>query len=553
MKLPAILLCSFLLFSCATSEGALFESVIGADEEQKSESEQPTPGKPPQENGDTENGTQKETEEPSYEEEGIKVLTQPGDARVYIDNEYVGTGTVLVNAKPGTYRISVRREGYYSQTVWAQYEDGTLVVVSVSLDEITGYLFLEVEPADATATVNGQTVSQGVTELRIGTYGLRVRKFGYEQWQQSFTIRERSTTRISVVLQPAEFALSSLDVSRRVFNPNNPGRLGTTKVSFEVTSWGDGTLIVTDTGGEEVYSRPLSRFTTWDQSLEWNGIDSAGKRLPDGEYLITIHAQGENSQKVHTLSTTVTIDSSAVISFRSVTSGISGTLFSPLPSTLPAGSFQIHSGIIGHYDPALQAGRYPTFLAVRAGLGNDVELDLQGAVFVGPEEPLPFTGGVGFKLKLPDSQYFSLGATGKLTYVGNTSIDTFHNYTGLSVGGIAALKTAPLVLTFAPEIVISPYSVIYPKSSQSAAFNAWAYGRLGILGDFGSVSAGISGSVRTKPFARGFDVQPPYSAGAELHWLVPGTQLVLSGYFATEFDAVNYYYFMGGAGIGFIN
>ena len=118
---------------------------------------------------------------------------------------------------------------------------------------------------------------------------------------------------------------------------------------------------------------------------------------------------------------------------------------------------------------------------------------------------------------------------------------------------IAALKTEPLVLTLSPEVVVSPFSVIYPKTAQNAAFNVWGYGRMGILADFGALTAGISASIRTKPFSAGFDLQPPYSAGAELHWLIPGTQLILSGYFTGEYAAVNNYYFMGGAGIGFIN
>ena len=253
------------------------------------------------------------------------------------------------------------------------------------------------------------------------------------------------------------------------------------------------------------------------------------------------------------LKTTVTIDSSAVISFRSVISGLSGTIFSPLPAVLPAGSFQINAGMIGHYDLKHEVGRYPTFAAVRVGLGQNSEVDLQGALFVGPEDPLPFAGGVGFKYKLPEMDFLSLGVTGKLSYVGNTSVDTFHNYTGLSVGLISALITNPLVLTLSPEIVVSPYSVKYPKSPQQVGFTAWGYGRMGILADFGALTAGLSAAVRTIPFTDGFDLQPPYSAGAEIHWLIPGTQIVLSGFFTGEYAAVNNFYFMGGAGVGFIN
>jgi hypothetical protein len=531
-----------------TSEGALFESVIGAVEE-----EEPTQKPSSGSTAGQKNTEEQEEEEPYVEEVGLRVVTQPGDAQIYINNEFVGTGQILVTPKPGSYQITVRRQGYYAQSVWTQYDENTLVVVSVALEEITGYLYLEIQPPGTRSTANGSTISEGVNELQIGTYALRVRKFGYEEWQGDATVLERNTTKVVVDLKEAAFELAYLDLTRRVFNPKNPGKLGTVKITFEVTSWGDGSFIVTDAQGIEVYTRPLNEFSTWEQSLQWDGRNNTGGQLDDGVYHVVIKAKGKMSGEPVELRTALTIDSSAVISFRSAFSGISGTLFSPLPAVLPAGSFQVNTGIIGYYDTKHEVGRYPTFASVRVGLGQDTEVDLQGALFVGPEEPLPFAGGVGVKYKLPEMEFAALGFTGKLTYVGNTSVDTFHNYTGLSAGIVAALKTRPLILTVSPEIVVSPYSVVYPKSPQNAGFNIWGYGRLGVLADFGALTAGLSASVRTIPFATGFELQPPYSAGAEIHWLIPGTQIVLSGLFTGEYANVDNFYFMGGVGVGFIN
>jgi hypothetical protein len=535
-----------------TSEGALFESVIGVDEEGGSGKKSVTDS-PASTDGSEE--TEPEPEEELYEEEeiGIKVVTQPGDAQIFINNEFVGTGSVLVTPQPGTYQITVRRSGYYAETVWTQYDENTLIFVPIDLDEITGYLYVEMEPPGSIADASGRPISEGVTELQIGTYSLRVRKFGYEEWRGEGTILEKSTTRVSVSLEEAKFEIRDLGSSRNVFNPSNPGKLGTVRISFEVTSWGDGIFVVTDAGGNELYSRPLPVFTDWDQELEWDGKDNGGRRLDDGIYRIRIKGRGKKAGETSDLERDITIDSSAVISYRSVMSGISGTLFSPLPQVLPEGSFQINAGIIGHYSLRLGVGRYPTFAAVRASLGERGELNLHGAIFVGPEDPMPYTAGVGYKYAFSESELLAFAATGKLTYVANTSIDTLHNYTGLSVGVVSALMTKPLILTLSPEIVFSPYSVIYPKSNQSESFHVWGYGRAGILADFGSLTAGISLSVRTYPFNIGFGLQPPYSAGAEVHWLIPGTQIVISGYLATEFDAVNYFYMMGGAGVGFIN
>jgi hypothetical protein len=81
------------------------------------------------------------------------------------------------------------------------------------------------------------------------------------------------------------------------------------------------------------------------------------------------------------------------------------------------------------------------------------------------------------------------------------------------------------------------------------------YVRAGVLLDLGSVTAGISASTRTQQLPGGYAFLSspiPFEAGAEIHWLVPGTRLVVSGIFAGEYQDSNNYYFMGGAGLGFL-
>ncbi|MBT3275299.1 MAG: S-layer protein, partial [Spirochaetales bacterium] len=74
-----------------------------------------------------------------------------------------------------------------------------------------------------------------------------------------------------------------------------------------------------------------------------------------------------------------------------------------------------------------------------------------------------------------------------------------------------------------------------------------------ILLDLGEFTAGLSGAVRTIPFNTGFGIDLPVSAGLEAHWLLPGTQIILSGYLTGEFAAENNFYLMAGGGIGIIN
>ena len=115
--------------------------------------------------------------------------------------------------------------------------------------------------------------------------------------------------------------------------------------------------------------------------------------------------------------------------------------------------------------------------------------------------------------------------------------DTFADFTGVSVG-------VPLQLTLGPVSVLASVgltaSLWYPYGSLSPAPFAWFYLRSGVLLDLGEVTAGISASARTEPLPGGFTAlgsPVPVQIGAELHWLVPGTRILISGMAAGEFDS----------------
>jgi hypothetical protein len=558
-RLLVVVILSGLLFACATSEGALFETIV--ETESTEDSEPPETDKEPDSTaekttesdrvGSSSDSVEPDPEEPEY---GIRITASPGSASLFVNGSLVGTGSAFITPDAGSYQITARKSGYYTKSVWVNYAEETLVVVDIDLDEITGYLYVEVTPRGAEITANGYQISEGVTELQIGSYAVRVRLFGYEEWRGTAAIRERQTTRVEVVLEEATFRLSDLSVSRKRFSPLNPGKLGTTRVSFEVNTWGQGRLVVQDVQGREIFSKPLPRFTTWEQAAEWDGRDEFGAEVPDGEYRIGIVGSGEGDTKSESLWTTVSVDSAARISYRSFLSGLSGTLFAPTPEVLPAGSFQIDFGAMGHYDVSTGSGRYPAYLAARVGLGGRSELDFQGGIFINAADTTPYTAGVGFTYVLPESDNpLIFGVNSKLTYVGNTTIDTFTNYTGLYVGATAGLQAGPVTFAISPEVVVSPYAVSYTGGAPVASLYFWLYGRAAVLADFGSITAGLSAAARSVPFSYGFGIDLPFSAGAEIHWLLPGTQIVLSGFAAGEFAAADNFYLMGGGGISIIN
>jgi hypothetical protein len=135
--------------------------------------------------------------------------------------------------------------------------------------------------------------------------------------------------------------------------------------------------------------------------------------------------------------------------------------------------------------------------------------------------------------------------------------DTFANFTGISVELPFQVSLGAVNLVLSAGVTGSlwyPYRVDLTKIPIVGPV-AWLYLRAGVMLELGSVMAGISASTRTEPLPGGiaFLSSPiPFQAGAEIHWLIPGTRLTVSGIVAGEYEDAANYYFMGGAGLGFL-
>ena len=81
----------------------------------------------------------------------------------------------------------------------------------------------------------------------------------------------------------------------------------------------------------------------------------------------------------------------------------------------------------------------------------------------------------------------------------------------------------------------------------------WGYLRSGAFVDTGGLVAGVSGAVRTGSFTDGFTIHYPFIIGAEAHWIIPSTSMVLNANIASEIDPTEGFYILGGAGISFLN
>jgi len=500
---------AFLLPSCMTSKGHLFNDVVST-ESNSTDSES--------------NST--ETNYNNKEEPGLTIRTLPYLSDVYIEDDYSGISPVTELLPTGSYRITVEKEGFYPSTEWVNYTENDSVTLDIDLEPITGFLQIETDNLEIDISTSDDTLYPGQNELQIGNYIVTAEQFGYDTLEKKVTILENKTTNLNIKLNPAAFKISSLFVDRKIFNPENSAGLGESRLSFKVTNFGSGELEIFSQEGNSILKHSFQSFNQKDQDFTWNGKDSRGNILSDGTYKIVLRGKDLNGDNSSIEETSVTIDSSLHIRVRSIFNGVSGTLFSPSPDILPPGSFQLTLNGLGHIDSASGNYRFPIILGIRTVPVKDMEISGQAGTII--QKPLveSYIFSVSAKKAiLPSRNYkpFELSGTLKGTYLYNTFRDTQTNFTGLSAGLSASVSAG------------------------------WAYGRTAVLLDLGSAMIGISAAFRTTNFDRGFSIDYPFSTGIELNYLIPGTGIFITGIVSGEFSSPDSYYINAGGGMGIIN
>ena len=541
-----------LLLSCTTARGTLNEQVVRVERAvaaSKAADEQPSQ--------DDDGTPDAEPEDDEEDEIGLRVVTKPSGARVYLNHRYVGESPLSVaSIEPGRHRITVRKEGYREITVWIDYDAG-LYLYETELEQITGFLLVKTIPRDAQVLLGGTQTTTSFHELPVGTYTLTVRAFGYEERQEVVTVYEKALREVTVRLKEAEFHLSNVSVGRPRLNPGNPGLLGTCRFSFEVTSPGTGKAIIADGSGREVFTTEFVRFETWNQTFLWRGRGDTGAPLPGGEYTVTIVARDEKTEAEHTRAASVTIDESLRIRYRNVWCGSAGLLYAYTVDRLPVGSFQVASFSMGHR--VKETYRIPTGLSFRLGLSEIAELDVLAGIIIENTGLVPLYGSVSSRFQMFGStagEGLSGAIAAKIAYQSDTPTDLLASFTGISIGAPLQLSVGVLNILYAPELILSPRNIIYDPSSIGAndtGVYLRAYQRAGILVDMGSFTTGVSVSLHSFPLTERLSLyEPPLQAAWEMNLIIPETQLFLGFGVSGEFVSPDNYYLLVGGGMGFL-
>jgi hypothetical protein len=298
---------------------------------------------------------------------GLLIRTNPPGVHVFIDGVERGlTPVSFENLPQGEYNIRLRREGFRERRFNVIVFNNSRLVISIEMEEERGIALVSVHRAEGSpdnlpfnpqifTTALGETYHLNdahttVLNLPAGLRTIRARAFGWEDTSQTVLISEFITAVADIYMKPATFRLNNFSQSRRRFNPKNSGSLGMTEYRFEVSAPGTGTLVIQNINGETVYERQLYQFDTWLQSVTWEGRDSQGYPLPEGIYTAVIETLpllqfSQGSIETTTVTLTTEINYSINIFPLSLSGGISGLVFAPVPYTLPAGSLQLEGGI----------------------------------------------------------------------------------------------------------------------------------------------------------------------------------------------------------------
>lgn len=490
---------------------------------------------------------------------GLIIETDPLYANIYINNKLYDTSPCnFPDLDYGVYYLTIQKEGYYPYSAWITYSEKERYYIFF-LKPILGTLSLQIKPEQAIIELGDKPISSGTTKIPAGSYKLRARAFGYSEYLSDITITEEKTTSLIIELKKAPLEISYVTATRAVFNPANSGTLGTTTISFKVSTFCKGEAVIYNSQAQQISSYQLPSITDWIQTFVWNGRDKTGTILADGTYTVQIKVYAENGQQALSERTSVVIDSAYNLTYRNLWSGASGLLYAPTIDVLPWGGIQLQTLLATHFnatadEPLLTA---PSVISARIGLPLNSELNSSLKFIVTNIELEPaFGASFAYKMRLlhtTSDPVLSSGFIIKFSYQHDYTFDTYADFSGGSLGIPVQLKLGAFCLVFTPEIIFSWQDAAYSSSgSGDYDFYTWLYGRLGIFYDTGFLTCGLSLSMRTSPLNQGFAFDLPLHAGFEFNALLPHTPLYVSGLIAMEYLNEESIYLLCGLGLGMV-
>jgi len=475
-----------------------------------------------------------------------------GGGELYVDQIDVGPVPMANipfagSVAPGSHYFELELPGYRNLGFWLSLNDKTQYTITLAPERITGYISINVEPADALASIDGSSAIKGTVEAAIGSHRIVIKRFGYIEQQINVQVTEKATYYVDLSLEKAPFAVTGLGFDRPRFNPRNVGAQGRTNLRFEASNYGSARAEIRGPDGALVAILDFPNIDTWVQSRSWNGLGQDGSPLPDGVYTVTLTAspvaglpaQAGGSAAIRTQ---VRIDSSLVIRSIGIQSAVPGLLYMPDPLIQPAGTLAAEVSWFAPWGEAQSSAfgiSAALSLAGRATLAlNASEETVSGASAGSDLAGSTLVSLLGGRTSLVSGSFFLRGAY--------SSIST----PSLPGGGKKVEASLPVSLRLGEfSAALSPGALVdFSASSPSLQ----ALGRAGIWIEGGSFRVGASGelplSLAESPPAAIW----PAEAALEGRLMLGSTPLVASAYVDASFQPGTGPDFGIGIGLGFL-
>lgn len=213
------------------------------------------------------------------------------EAEVYINGKLFGkTPVATVDLSATYYNLELRKSGYDTIRCKIYPRRRYTYVYEFVMQRTCGFINVKNYPSGSMVYVDGTRVSSFPMEVDPGSHTVKVRKFGYEDFSESIYVENHKTATVNASLKTAPFRISKFKISKNQINPDYTSGIGKVNFSFEVTNDGSAILSVSDRYGNEVWSHEYNSFSTWEQSITWDGTGNYGERLPDGQYTVNLYS-----------------------------------------------------------------------------------------------------------------------------------------------------------------------------------------------------------------------------------------------------------------------
>lgn len=228
----------------------------------------------------------------------LELKTNVSGVEVFINGLPVGrTDLVLKDLEAGLYLVELKKPGYEDENFWVNMKAGKQYTYNVKMKLIVGFINFSGLPKKTEIHVDNTVVKRNddsgsyTMEVVPGPHRVIIRSFGYTEEMCTVNVVPYETISLEVEMHECDFEMGDFTVSKSKINPKYKNKLGTAEFTFTVTASQPVTFTICNENDQTVFENSWQEFDKWLQIVKWNGRDSNGNILPDGEYVAQIESE----------------------------------------------------------------------------------------------------------------------------------------------------------------------------------------------------------------------------------------------------------------------